>query len=538
MRTLTTPASDSITNGHTEWVQLSEHGNRQVKKHELVRLMVQSLQDLGYSTSATTLEKESGFLLESSTVIQFRQGVLQGDWAKVDDLLPSLQLKDNAHTIELKFLLRRQKYLELLEDRDLKKAIHVLRNELAPLQFSTEQLHELSSLIMCSSAEELRKNAAWDGKEGASRQQLLVKLQRFVSPNVMVPEHRLNTLLYQAFDQQLNHCLYHNNEEEKFPLYSDHVCDKTQCFPTKTIQVLEKHSDEVWYVAFSNDGRYLASVSKDQTCVVWDMTTYAVTATLAGHTDGISYCAWSPDDRMLLTCSSDSIVKLWDPFSGGLIGSFKKHSDHVTSCAWLPDGEHFITGGLDKCLYLWNVDGNVVFTWPTQRVMDLAISKDGSRMVTITYDKNIDVYDLNNLKPFCCCEFSEDHSITSVSLSDDGRYALVNVSSEELHLWDLDTQTLVNKYRGQKQKDNVIRSTFGGHNQAFVVSGSEDNHVYVWNRKHGSLLQVLEGHNAMVNSVCWNPKNPNLFASASDDKTVHIWGIEHNTTVTNGLGSQ
>jgi WD40 repeat protein len=49
-----------------------------------------------------------------------------------------------------------------------------------------------------------------------------------------------------------------------------------------------------------------------------------------------------------------------------------------------------------------------------------------------------------------------------------------------------------------------------------------DNHVYVWNRKHGSLLQVLEGHNAMVNSVCWNPKNPNLFASASDDKTVHM----------------
>ena len=109
-------------------------------------------------------------------------------------------------------------------------------------------------------------------------------------------------------------------------------------------------------------------------------------------------------------------------------------------------------------------------------------------------------------------------------------------------MWDLNTQTLVNKYRGQKQKDNVIRSTFGGHNQAFVVSGSEgeiptchpygvlvrptytllDNHVYVWNRKHGSLLQVLEGHNAMVNSVCWNPKNPNLFASASDDKTVHM----------------
>lgn len=47
---------------------------------------------------------------------------------------------------------------------------------------------------------------------------------------------------------------------------------RTDCFPSKTIHVLKNHTDEVWYVAFSNDGQYLASVSKDQTCVVWNMT--------------------------------------------------------------------------------------------------------------------------------------------------------------------------------------------------------------------------------------------------------------------------
>ncbi|KAG2172770.1 hypothetical protein INT43_000117 [Umbelopsis isabellina] len=522
MRTLTNPASDSLTNGHTEWVQLSENGNRQVKKHELVRLMVQSLRDLGYSTSATALEKESGYLLESAPVIQFRQGVLEGDWARVDELLPSLQLKDDAHTVELKFLLRRQNYLELLEVRELKRAIHVLRNELAPLQFNTEELHALSSLIMCSTAEELLKNANWDGKDGTSRQQLLVKLQRFISPTVMVPEHRLNTLLHQSFDQQLNYCLYHNNDEENFSLYSDHVCDSDHCFPSKTVKVLENHTDEVWYVAFSNNGRYLASVSKDQTCVVWNMSTFEVTAKLTGHSDGISYCAWSPDDSMLLTCGSDNVVRLWDPLTGGLVGAYKKHTDQVTSCAWLPDGEHFITGAMDKCLYLWDTAGNVLYTWPAQRIMDMAISKDGTRMVTITYEKKIAVYDLINLKPFYSWELSEEHSITSISLSDDGRLALVNVSSQELHLWDLDTKKLVNKYQGQKQVDNVIRSTFGGFNQAFVLSGSEDHNVYVWNRKHGTLLQVLEGHSAMVNSVSWSPTNPNIFASASDDKTVRM----------------
>jgi hypothetical protein len=64
-------------------------------------------------------------------------------------------------------------------------------------------------------------------------------------------------------------------------------------------------------------------------------------------------------------------------------------------------------------------------------------------------------------------------------LSDDGRLALVNVSSQELHLWDLDAKKLVNKYQGQKQVDNVIRSTFGGFNQAFVLSGSEGN-ISMW----------------------------------------------------------
>jgi hypothetical protein len=64
-------------------------------------------------------------------------------------------------------------------------------------------------------------------------------------------------------------------------------------------------------------------------------------------------------------------------------------------------------------------------------------------------------------------------------LSDDGRLALVNVSSQELHLWDLDAKKLVNKYQGQKQVDNVIRSTFGGFNQAFVLSGSEGS-ISMW----------------------------------------------------------
>ena len=161
--------------------------------------------------------------------------------------------------------------------------------------------------------------------------------------------------------------------------------------------------------------------------------------------------------------------------------------------------------------------------------------------------------------------------ITSLSLSSDSRCLLVNVASEEqeMHVWDLHEKRCLHKcaasaltkfcnapratceprYRhGQKQGRFVIRSAFGGANDAFVASGSEDSQVYIWHRHNGLLLearpphfcsvvegahdisppaapQVLPGHSGTVNAVAWNPRDPQMFASASDDRTVRIWGV-------------
>lgn len=82
---------------------------------------------------------------------------------------------------------------------------------------------------------------------------------------------------------------------------------------------------------------------------------------------------------------------------------------------------------------------------------------------------------MNNGKPKLCT--SEEHpipetdSITSVCLSRDQRYLLVNTTAEEMHVWDLDERALVNSYRGQKQARFVIRSAFGGHEDSYIVSG-------------------------------------------------------------------
>jgi WD40 repeat protein len=111
-------------------------------------------------------------------------------------------------------------------------------------------------------------------------------------------------------------------------------------------------------------------------------------------------------------------------------------------------------------------------------------------------------------------------------LSKDGKYALVNLQTQEIHLWDLQKQVVAHKYVGFKQGSFIIRSTFGGVDglETFVLSGSEDNRVYVWSREHGSLLEVLEGHQQSVNSVAWCPSSSptSTFASASDDRTIRM----------------
>ena len=77
----------------------------------------------------------------------------------------------------MRFLLLEQKYLEQLEDGLMMEALNCLRNELTPLKHNTQRVHQLSTYIMCSHAEELRNMAQWEGKGLSSRKKLMEKLQ-------------------------------------------------------------------------------------------------------------------------------------------------------------------------------------------------------------------------------------------------------------------------------------------------------------------------------------------------------------------------
>lgn len=140
-------------------------------REEVTRILIQSLHDLGYGGAASTLSAESGYELETLGVATFRSAVLGGRWSEAERILiqsfkngstnnqkpppeETLVLAESAERNEMLFYLRQQKFLELLEARDVASALTVLRQELTPLNYDIDRLHALSrsGFLLCASS--------------------------------------------------------------------------------------------------------------------------------------------------------------------------------------------------------------------------------------------------------------------------------------------------------------------------------------------------------------------------------------------------
>ncbi|KAG8889730.1 hypothetical protein FRB98_003022 [Tulasnella sp. 332] len=558
-----------------------------VDREELVRLMVQTLREAGYAESASALEAESGYSLETPQVTEFRRAVLDGEWQKVVDSLSAMGIP-TQNLPAAKYLVSQQHYLELLEQRATNRALTVLRMELAPLSVDSDKLHILSSLMMCSDLNDLRLRAKWDGVDGTSRRRLLTDLQHFIPTGSMLPTRRLNSLLDHARAHQRSSCLYHD-PRAPFSLYEDHKCSRAR-FPTLTTYVLMEHKDEVWNMAWSRDGRYLASASKDRTAVIWQVgpetehgRDCSVHHILRDHKYGVTVVAWSMDDSTLIT-GSEQDLKMWNVQTGVCVKEMKGHRQGVSACVPLPNGSGYVSGGMDKSIIFWDREGNLTDEWKSasMRVLDLAVTPDGTKLVAVTVvdrefgpgfspsgvvgdpygfvssssslgagdaassrtrssnvgmgnghghgggetgvlmRRRVVIYDLATKEEVYMLPMPKE--ITSLTISADSKYALINHAPDDLMLWDLETHRTVRKYMGQRQREDVIRSCFGGQDGDFVLSGSEDSNVYIWRKDTGTLMEVLQGHEGgSVNAVAWNPTEVGMFASCSDDSTIRIW---------------
>ena len=190
-------------------------------------------------------------------------------------------------------------------------------------------------------------------------------------------------------------------------------------------------------VAFSSDGRLLASGSNDNNTVrLWRVENRRYDAALRAHISSVNAVVFSPDGRLLASGSSDNTVRLWLVKYRQYMAALQAHTNSVNAVAFSPDGQLLASGSSDNTVRLWLVKYRqcvATLQAHTNSVNAVAFSPDGQLLASGSSDKTVRLW---RVKDRQCVATLQGHTgwVRAVAFSSDGR-RLASGSSDQLFLW-------------------------------------------------------------------------------------------------------
>jgi WD40 repeat protein len=245
---------------------------------------------------------------------------------------------------------------------------------------------------------------------------------------------------------------------------------------------------------------------------------------LEGHTSCVVSVIFSPDGSQLASSSKDGTVRLWSARTGDQLAVFKSGSGSVASpVAFSPDGTRIMSGVFyDGTLRLWDTRTHdaLPFLRSRRRNVDFVAFTPTDSPISV-HDSTVCVWHLDASPKTRTVLKGHKHDITALAFSPDGCYIVSGSYDCMVRLWDFETGTLLATFRGHS--GSVLSVSFSPV-EDLLVSSSEDRTIRIWNTRIGEVMSVLRGHSQKVTSVAFSPHGRQV-VSGSDDKTVRVWDV-------------
>ncbi len=290
------------------------------------------------------------------------------------------------------------------------------------------------------------------------------------------------------------------------------------------LKTLEGHKERVWSVAFSADGKTLASGSEDKTIRVWNINTGKCLQTLERHTNWVRSVAFSPDGKTLASGSSDKTVILWDATDGKYIRTLTGHTGRVRSVAFSPDGKILASGGDDNTVILWDVsEGKHLKTLNGHNgwIRAIAFSPNGKILASAGEDRIIILWDIQTAQRL---KTLSEHTARVWSIafcSANGKTLISSGDDKTVKIWDVQKGQCLKTLQGHT---DWAWSIDLNPDDSIMASGSEDQTIKLWDIANGQVYKTLRSHTNRIRGVAIHPHGK-ILASASDDQTIKLWDI-------------
>ncbi|PSB02422.1 trypsin-like peptidase domain-containing protein [Merismopedia glauca] len=285
------------------------------------------------------------------------------------------------------------------------------------------------------------------------------------------------------------------------------------------VATLTGHAQSIYGLAYSPDGKTLASGSADRTIKIWDMATGKDLYTLNGHGGSVYSVAYNPRSQSLASASADKTIKIWDLITGKEIRTLTGHMYSVKSIAYSPDGQNLASGSWDKTIKVWDVaTGQQIYTLTghTNAIDSIAYSPDGKTLASGSADKTIKLWDLTTGREIKTLA-GHTQAINALAYSPDGKILASGSGDKTIKIWDVATGQEIRTLTGHSETVDALAYSLDGQT---LASGSGDKTIKIWDVATGQEIRTLTGSNDSVYALAYSPDGQTLASGSSNMNLV------------------